>query len=306
MRGYPAIAELADIVEQFRPITPGISTTWRHVLFIAARDQELPRFYWSPLYNAAMGYHYAWLDDCFCVLKRKWVVANPVCDLMLAPIHREGDHAREQRLVERLLKAGVGVRVCEADGYGGVEWQHYEYIYEGGAPGRRGRNMIRRGGEANLRMVRAEGPTRPLIAAWADQTGGPRRTVGAVVDAAQEWPCDRFELVGGGTWGLTITEHLVGNHYAIVARVNRRDCPVPDPGLILHEWDRRWCNEGALLTIGADVSPHRRGAVPYKQRLGPVAYNRIGKLRARKISADEWRGARPGGTPTQTELRLEV
>jgi hypothetical protein len=307
VRGDPAIAELADIVEQFRPITPSIGVTWKHVLDVAAADQELPRFYWSPLYNAAMGYHYAWLDDCFCVLKRKWVVASPVCDLMLAPIHREGDHAREHRLAERILKAGIGIRVCEADGYAVAVWQHAEYVYDGGELSKRQRYFTRRAARSRLGIA-AYGDADTLLRVWAEQTGGPRRTIGSVLRACDEWPVDRRYLVDEGsgvTYGLTTLEHLTGEHYAIPARISRRDAPSRGIAHVLHGSDRVVAGEGTLLAFGADLHTHR-DTVAHKEQLSPIGFNRIGRLKPRKISAEEWRHARPGGAPTQTELRLDV
>lgn len=82
--------------------------------------EAAPRYYQSLI---ALGCHpkeylHVYYRDCLLILKRKWVMGNPVLYLMLPPVHKaEGyaDPSIESSVMEELRHLGIGARMTEED-----------------------------------------------------------------------------------------------------------------------------------------------------------------------------------------------
>lgn len=139
----PLPMALPALMSGFAPVRPEDVQRFAHYYTGFAATRRYPRHYMAPLRLAAGGNDFLWrvVGGCLCVVKRKWVLGNPVLYLILPPMHPAGNVQREREVLEAFRSLGVSARLSPEDmalyGYAvgadcEVDGTNAEYIYRAG------------------------------------------------------------------------------------------------------------------------------------------------------------------------------
>lgn len=305
---------LAEWVAPFVPVADYPVDVWYAGVSRYHRARGAPRFFAARTYLSAVGIHAATIDECVCVLKRRWIMGQGITDLVLPPMSIHGDTATERRIVRDCLALGVGVRVTRDDARAldladtAIRWGHAEYIYTASDQStRRTRERHRyaiRTYEAGL-WEHAPIPTPEaaddLVTRWAEQNDKPRRSVRAAIRAwiAADAPgtCHAITNADGRLDALHLCEDLPGGAAAATVGIHDRRCGLPDTAAYLHDLEMQAHTPGTRVNTGAAI--RGPGHVAFKERLHPTTHLVVGRaVPTHPIARDEWIAAKPGTAPT--------
>ena len=101
---------LIDLLSSFKPITKYIYYLVLPYYYVYIITRKYSRFFQSILilskYVNVPTYYFGIIDDCLCVLKKKYI-SNPVLYLIMPPIHIKGDIKKELDLISLFASHGV-------------------------------------------------------------------------------------------------------------------------------------------------------------------------------------------------------